>query len=109
MLFFFATGSQTNLTQEFSQVDIARALRVSIEDMRYVLHQEEMLLQNITDSGLQVRSVNIPGDGNCLFHAISDQLNRVNDIPINHVELRALAVETLKNPSNIGVRLKAVF
>ena len=106
---FFTTGKQTNWRHEFSQADIAVALRDSIEDMRYVLHQEEMLLQNITDSGLQVRSVHIPGDGNCLFHAISDQLNRVNAIPKTHVELRALAVEILQNPSNIGVRFKSVF
>ena len=71
--------------------------------MRHHLHQEEILLQNITNSGLQVRSVNIPDDGNCLFHAISDQLTRVNEIPKTHVELRALAIETLKDPSNIGV------
>ena len=62
-----------------------------------------MLVQNITNCGLQVRLVNIPGDGNCLFHAISDQLTRVNEIPKTHVELRALAIETLKDPSNICV------
>ena len=62
-----------------------------------------MLLQNITDSGLQMRSVNIPGDGNCLFHAISDQLSRNNETPKTHVELGSLAVEILKKPTNIGV------
>ena len=55
------------------------------------------------NSGLQVRSVNKQADGNCLFHAISDQLDRIKESPKNHTELRTMAVEALRNPSNIGV------
>lgn len=71
------------------------------------MQQEQILLQNITDSGLEVRSVDIPADGNCLFHALSDQLGRVKDTPRTHSELRAMAVEALKNATTIGVGVEA--
>ena len=103
VLFFLFTASHTPFSNEYLQSDVAVAIRKSIAERRPILQQECILLQNITNSGLEVRSVEIPPDGNCLFHAISDQLTRVKDTPCTHSELRALAVEALKNPSTIGV------
>ena len=88
---------------------MAIAIQKSIAETRAILHQEQILLQNITDSGLEVRSVDIPADGNCLFHAISDQLQRVKETPRTHSDLRAMAVEALKVPSTLGVGCKLIY
>ena len=82
---------------------MATAIQQSIAETRAILHQEQILLQNITDSGLEVCSVDIPADGNCLFHAISDQLKRVREIPRTHSDLRTMVVEAPKVPSTLGV------
>ena len=102
-------GSQTSLSYGYSKCDVAIAIQKSIAETRAILHQEQILLQNITDSGLEVRSVDIPADGNCLFHAISDQLQRVKETPRTHSDLRAMAVEALKVPSTLGVGCKLIY
>ena len=53
------------------------------------------LSQRLGLSGLKFRG-KTPSDGNRLFHAVSDQLQRVGARPMyNHSELRVLAVKQL--------------
>ena len=43
------------------------------------------------------------GSGNCMFHAVSDQLNLVKGIKISHKELRQSIVQYLrKNPKLVS-------
>lgn len=53
------------------------------------------LEKNVKRSGLKIRS-EFPEDGNCLFHALADQLNRLGVKEFDHSSLRELAVETLR-------------
>ena len=64
-------------------------------------HQQNVarLFQNVRKSGLQMRD-NIPNDGNCMFHAVADQLNRLGEFGHSHTTLRHLAVETLRKGSH---------
>ena len=66
-------------------------------------YQQNMaqLKQNICSAGLQMRD-GIPDDGNCLFHAVADQMERLGESGYNHTDLRLLAVETLRE-GNYGV------
>ena len=57
------------------------------------------LFQNVRKSGLQMRN-NIPSDGNCMFHAVADQMNRLGEFGHSHTTLRHLAVETLRKGSH---------
>jgi hypothetical protein len=64
-------------------------------DQKYISQIGNCLPQLVVFSGLKFRG-KIPSDGNCLFHAVSDQLQRVSARPMyNHSELRALAVKQL--------------
>ena len=55
------------------------------------------LAERVEMSGLKFRDTT-PADGNCLFHAVSDQLKRVkSEKPYCHSELRALAISCLKD------------
>ena len=77
----------------------ARDLEKSSEEIKQKdLHVEETcLLKNVTARGYQIRAVNIPSDGNCLFHAVEDQLVEVLGQPGHtHKSLRALAVHKLE-------------
>ena len=40
---------------------------------------------------------NVPADGNCLFHAISDQLKRLKLHRYRHGELREMAINQLRS------------
>ena len=54
---------------------------------------------NIAIAGLQYREPRTPGDGNCLFHAIADQLRIHNIRDISHQDLRRQVVNHLQqNP-----------
>lgn len=53
------------------------------------------LEKNVKRSGLKIRS-EFPEDGNCLFHALADQLNRLGVKEFDHSSLRERAVETLR-------------
>ena len=49
---------------------------------------------------LSRRAVDIPGDGNCLFHLVADQLMNHPLDPqkhLNHITLRQMVVEYLRN------------
>jgi hypothetical protein len=56
-------------------------------------------LRNLQRAGVRVRK-NVPADGNCLFHAVCDQLRRLKIARMRHMELRKRAVEYLRsNPT----------
>ena len=70
---------------------------VSLAGNKELQEKEKQLKQHIYSSGLQMRG-EIPKDGNCLFHAVADQMKRLGDQSgISHTSLRSLAVETLRN------------
>lgn len=70
-----------------------------------MLHDAEMaknkmnlstsLEQIALDKGFRV--VNNRGQGNCMFHALSDQLNLVMRISVSHEQLRHAAVDYLRS------------
>ena len=54
-------------------------------------------------AGLRLRR-NVPTDGNCLFHAVSDQLKRLKLHRYRHRQLRELAITQLKaNPTVVNL------
>lgn len=57
---------------------------------------KRQLDENIKRSVLKMRN-EMPGDGNCLFYAVADQLTRLGITGYDHSSLRQLAVETLRN------------
>ena len=54
------------------------------------------LKRNMEKAGLVLRR-NVPGDGNCLFHAVSDQLIRLKLKRYRHRQLRAMAIKQLRS------------
>jgi len=72
------------------------AIKQSIIENKAVQENQRRLTEHIRSSGLKLRN-EIPNDGNCLFHAIADQLERLGEKGLNHADLRELSVETLKN------------
>ena len=78
------------------------ALQQSSAENKTLQENEIRLKEHISSSGLQSRK-EIPKDGNCLFHAVADQMQRLGESGFNHASLRSLAVETLKTCSH-GVR-----
>lgn len=56
-----------------------------------------MFVNNLKRAGLVLRR-QIPDDGNCLFHAVCDQLRRLKLTRMNskHTELRQITVARLK-------------
>lgn len=73
-----------------------KAKRMSLAENRLLQRSERQLTKNVRTSKLRIRNA-IPKDGNCLFHAVSDQMDRVGEGGYGHVGLRALAVNTLKD------------
>ncbi|CAH1238013.1 Hypp5498 [Branchiostoma lanceolatum] len=58
------------------------------------------LARHVAESGLTFRE-EVPKDGNCMFHAVADQLFRTEGRKISHVDLRKQAVDYLRmNPYN---------
>jgi len=91
VLFLLFKGS----SQRFLE-DMKKAMGMSLFENRQLQRSERQLTKNIRTSGLRIRHA-IPKDGNCLFHAVADQMDRVGEGGYDHVGLRALAVETLKD------------
>ena len=61
----------------------------------------DRLIEAVLDMGLIVSDND--GNGNCLFHALSEQLETVKKIKIPHDELRKTLVQYLKeNPETVG-------
>ena len=80
---------------------------MSLAENRQLQRSERQLTKNIRTSGLRIRNA-IPKDGNCLFHAVADQMDRVGEGGYDPVGLRALAVNTLKDGLP-GVSLQHIF
>lgn len=57
---------------------------------------KSQLQQNMEKAGLKLR-LNVPTDGNCLFHAVSDQLKKLKLQRYRHRQLRELAVNQLRS------------
>ena len=61
----------------------------------------EELTAIVTDKGFRIS--NNPGSGNCMFQALSEQLETVNGIKIQHGQLRRSLVQYLKeNPKLVS-------
>lgn len=56
----------------------------------------QALEEKMRKSGLRYRR-QIPGDGNCMFHAVADQMERLGEPGHDHEGLRTRAVEALRN------------
>lgn len=52
------------------------AVKQSLLENKAVQENQRRLTEHIRSSGLHMRN-EIPSDGNCLFHAIADQLERL--------------------------------
>ncbi|XP_068681576.1 serine-rich adhesin for platelets-like isoform X19 [Montipora foliosa] len=92
----FAAGSY----QRFLY-DMEAAKKQSKVEIKAYQQNMAQLKQNIHNAGLQMRD-DIPDDGNCLFHAVADQMERLGESGYNHTDLRHLAVETLTE-GNYGI------
>lgn len=92
----FFQGSGTHDRQFL--LDMAEATRRSLKESED-LHEHRLRLDaHIREAGLQPRPVTKETeDGNCLIHAVSDQLNRLGLEEKSHHELRLLAVQTLRD------------
>ena len=70
-----------------------------IESMALLGHEEEYhyhsLEPEVSTAGLTYRQPPTPGDGNCLFHAMSDQLKRLDMPEQTAAQLRKAVVEYL--------------
>ncbi|KAI8500353.1 hypothetical protein Bbelb_219190 [Branchiostoma belcheri] len=63
-------------------------------------HRRRRLSARVYELGLTFRA-EVPGDGNCMFHAVSDQVFRSEGKHIGHQQLRKQAAEHLRrNPCN---------
>ncbi|KAJ8307375.1 hypothetical protein KUTeg_015459 [Tegillarca granosa] len=65
---------------------------------------QKILMETLKEQGMRVRG-SIPKDGNCFFHAVVDQLKRL-DMPqqnLNHLQLRSQVVWYLKNLPKVTV------
>ena len=76
---------------------VAPPLRVSTQ-----AHERAFFWASVAMTGYAM--IRIEPDGNCLFHAIADQLNREDDaMPWNHATLRATAVRYMAENRNVFV------
>ena len=65
----------------------------------------ESFTHNLKRAGLRIRC-NIPGDGNCLFNAVCDQLRLLKIQRMRHLDLRHRAVNYLReNPYIVRFRV----
>ena len=58
---------------------------------------ETRLRKNAMARGYRIREVKVPSDGNCLFHAVEDQLKVLGVPGYTHKSLRNLAVQELQS------------
>ena len=78
-------------------LNIQIASTQSSSDNKATCDNKQLLSERLQVSGLKLRGTT-PPDGNCLFHAVSDQLQRVGaKQKYNYRELRALTVKHLTN------------
>lgn len=63
--------------------------------------EEQAFIKDLKDKGFKIR--NVPRDGNCQFHAVSDQLMLKSIKKKKHDELRKMAVAQLRdNPEEVS-------
>ena len=74
--------------------DLARNIKILMKSNKTTNH--ENLDSNVANAGLRYREPRTPGDGNCLFHALSDQLQLHAHLDITYQELRAQIVNYLR-------------
>lgn len=60
-----------------------------------ILDPTEQLFLMLESENLKIRR-KIPGDGNCFFRSVADQMERLQAKDMSHGELRHLAVTHLK-------------
>ena len=65
----------------------------------FLFFLEEALNEKMKKRGFRFRR-EIPGDGNCMFHAVADQLERLGERGHDHKGLRRLAVEALRDDTH---------
>ena len=58
--------------------------------------EKSQLQQNMERAGLILRR-NVPTDGDCLFHAVSDQLKRLKLQRYRHRQLRQMCVDQIRS------------
>ncbi|XP_078703590.1 uncharacterized protein LOC144928781 [Branchiostoma floridae x Branchiostoma belcheri] len=98
---------------------VSSQVLVSFESLKHLLTEVKIadyfrsdtynrLSRHVAESGLTFRA-EVPKDGNCLFHAVADQLFRTEGTRTSHVELRRQAVNYLREyPYNVrGDHLRA--
>ena len=97
----FCLGGPGETTKDFEK------LKHAMTESKYkskgvpALDTTDALCQAVSDMGLIVSDND--GKGNCLFHALSEQLETVKKIKISHDELRKTLVQYLKkNPETVG-------
>lgn len=56
--------------------------------------------EKIYMKGVKLRG-ETPSDGNCLFWAISDQMDRINKNVYTHTQLRRMVVDHIQNLSDV--------
>ena len=75
----------------------------SDEDEKLYKIRHAMFTKNMKKAGLELRRY-IPGDGNCLFHAVCDQARRLGLGRMRHTDLRQKTIAHLKeNPYVVNV------
>ncbi|KAI8496272.1 hypothetical protein Bbelb_261130 [Branchiostoma belcheri] len=84
------------------QMEILRHLLTELLSDAARTSAYQRLVRHVRQSGLKFRpDEKVPKDGNCMFHAISDQLLYIDGHVITHVQLRQGIVNYLRsNPSN---------
>lgn len=90
----FCLGGPGETTKDFEK--LKHVMTESIYKSKGVpaLDTTDALSQAVSDMGLIVSDND--GKGNCLFHALSEQLQTVKKIKISHDELRKTLVQYLK-------------
>ena len=87
--------SQCKEEKRTRKSDVLRALMKSISKAN-VTSKASQLKINLQRAGLKIRR-RVPKDGNCLFHALCDQLKRIRNSRVRYMELRRSVIEYMRN------------
>ncbi|XP_006819399.1 OTU domain-containing protein 3-like, partial [Saccoglossus kowalevskii] len=81
-------------------LDLLNVLKQSRMEAEHVAKYTDELNAALRKEGLQIKNPPTPGDGNCLFHALSDQmsgkLNILQDV-LDHLMLRQIVIDYMIN------------
>jgi len=98
-----------NSTEVFLECHLQEALKASMDDYlksQSDLREEISSLQNyLTQQDLVL--ANVPGDGNCLYHALSLALrvSQVENAPSNHIQARRCIVKFMRGQKSTWFQL----